>query len=156
MADIDEVVKVWKEYCDSITDWQELVKNVEPKDTYCGPVYEMPNPIPNRPNEDFAVVDMRNVKVASPHYHTNRTSEIYFVIAGEGLAVHGGIEDKIQKGSVVVTPPNTTHYAIPTKDLMIVAINTPPFKPENCIEISETSEEFKFDKDQYERLTKDL
>src|SRR5690242_15789601 len=105
MSNIEEVVKVWKEYVDSIEDWQELVKNVVPRQSVVGPVYEGLDPMPDRPNESFAIVDMRGGNPSRPHYHINDATEIYMVIQGEGMAVSGGKEEKITKGSVVVTPP---------------------------------------------------
>lgn len=151
MSQIDEIVQVWKEYVDTINDWQSLVEGVEPKQTSCGPVYEPQSPLSNR-TEIFAISDMRNVKVATPHYHANDETEIYFVIQGSGLTVVGGEEKHIQKGSVVVTPPNTTHFTIPEKDLVMVVINTPSFNPANNIDIQESDPAVKFDKEQYLHL----
>lgn len=151
MSHIDEIVKVWKEYVDSIEDWQPLVDGVEPKQTSCGPVYEPQSPLTDRP-ETFAISDMRNIEVATPHYHANGETEIYFVIQGSGLTVVGGEEKRIQKGSVVITPPNTTHFTIPEKDLVMVVINSPSFNPANNIDIQETDSALKFDKEQYQRL----
>ena len=153
MSDIDEVVQVWKKYCVSITDWQELTRNVEPRQSVVGPVYEFLNPLPNRPHESFSIVDMRGGKPSNPHYHINDAIEIYIVLQGEGVAVNGGKEEKMQKGTVVVTPPLTTHYAIPKHNLVYAAINTPPFNIKDYEEISETSKKYKFDKKQYEKLT---
>ena len=54
---------------------------IHPKPTGCGPVYELKNPI-ERPNESFAIADMREIQVAEPHYHPE--TEIYFVLEGRG------------------------------------------------------------------------
>ncbi len=151
MADTEEVVRVWKEYVDSIDDWQQLVAGAKPKDTICGPVYETPSPLPER-TETFAIGDMRNVKLAHPHYHKGGETEIYFVLQGSGLTVVGGEEKHIQKGAVVITPPNMTHFTIPEKDLVLMIINTPSFNPANNIEINETDLAVKFDKTQLDRL----
>ncbi len=153
MSNIREVIDAWKPYIAAISDWQKLVQHVEPKLTQCGPVYEIPNPIEGRENESFAISDMRQVKRAAPHYHTNGETEIYFILQGEGLTVDGGKEIPIKQGSIVITPPNTAHFTIPKQDLVLVVINTPPFSPHNCIDISETDEKLGFDKAQYERLT---
>lgn len=148
---MDELVKVWQKYVDSLNDWQSVVSGVTPKQTVCGPVYEPPSPLPGR-TETFAISDMRGVKVAHPHYHKNGETEIYFVIQGSGLTVVGGKEIPIEKGSVVVTPPDTTHFTIPSKDLVIMVINTPSFNAMNIVEPQETDPAVKFDKDQYEKL----
>lgn len=148
---MDEIVEAWKKYIETLSDWQSVVKGVEPKQTQCGPVYEPPSPLPER-TETFAISDMRGVKVAYPHYHTNGETEIYFVVQGSGLTVVGSEETPIKKGSVVVTPPNTTHFTIPDKDLVMVVINSPSFKAANIVEPKETDPAVKFDKAQYERL----
>lgn len=148
---MDEIVEAWKQYLDNLEDWQSVVSGIEPKQTACGPVYEPPSPLKER-TETFAISDMRNVKVAYPHYHKNGESEIYFVIQGSGLTVVGGQEILIKRGSIVVTPPNTTHFTIPKKDLVLVVINSPSFNAANIVEPSETDQAVKFDKAQYERL----
>lgn len=148
---MDELIKVWKQYIDTLSNWQEVVKGIKPKQTQCGPVYEPPSPLSKR-TETFAVSDMRDVTIAQPHYHTNGETEIYFVIQGTGITVVGGKEIPINKGSVVVTPPNTTHFTIPGKDLVMVVINTPNFNAKNIVEPHETDISTKFDKAQYEKL----
>lgn len=150
---MDEIVQAWKKYVDDLDDWESVVKGVEPKQTACGPVYEPPSPLPER-TETFAVSDMRQVKVATPHYHKNGETEIYFIIQGSGLTVVGGEEIQIKKGSVVVTPPNTAHFTIPEEDLVMVVINMPSFNAANIVEPDETDPAVKFDKVQYERLRK--
>lgn len=150
---MNEVLEAWKQYVDNLEDWQSLISGTEPKQTACGPVYEPSSPLPAR-TETFAISDMRNVKVAYPHYHKNGETEIYFVIQGSGLTVVGGEEILIEKGSIIVTPPNTTHFTIPKNDLLMVVINSPSFNAANIAEPIETDQEVKFDKAQYERLIK--
>ncbi len=152
---MDELVGVWKQFADNLKDWRTLIKGVKSKQTACGPVYEPLSPIQDR-SETFAISDMRKVKVAYPHYHKNDETEIYFVIQGSGLTVVGGEEITIKKGSVVVTPPNTTHFTLPEKDLVMVVINTPNFNAANIVEPLNTDPKVKFDKKQYERLVNKL
>ncbi len=150
---MDEIIKAWEEYANNLEDWQSVVKGTDPKQTECGPVYEPPSPLPER-TETFAISDMRGVKIAYPHYHKNGETEIYFVIQGSGLTVVGGEEIRLTKGAVVVTPPNTTHFTIPEKDLVMIVINTPEFNAGNIVEPTETDPSVKFDKAQYEKLTR--
>lgn len=152
---MDEIVQAWKAYTDKLTNWESLIEDVTPKQTHCGPVYEPPSPLPHR-TETFAISDIRGVKVAEPHYHINGETEIYFVLQGSGLTVVGGKEIEVNKGSVVITPPNTAHFTIPKNDLVLVVINTPNFKAENVKDIHESDPNLGFDKGQYDRLTKDL
>lgn len=149
---INEVVNAWVPYLNSVQDWQQLVDSIEPKPTGCGPVYELPNPI-DRPNESFAVADMRGLTTTEPHYHPNGETEIYIVLQGLGLIVIGREERRIEKGSIIVTPPDTTHFTIPTRDLVLAVINTPPFKPENYVVITETNPTLGFDREQFARLS---
>jgi mannose-6-phosphate isomerase-like protein (cupin superfamily) len=149
---MDELIKNWKDYLRTVEDWKTLIKNVEPKQTGCGPVYELENPI-GRPNESFALADMREGKVSVPHYHANGEVEIYFVLEGSGIVVVGGEEVVIEKNSVVVIPSGIGHYAIPQSNLVLAVVNTPPFNPANNIDLTESNQEVKFDKEQCERLT---
>lgn len=148
--EIDELVSVWQAYVATMNDWQEVVKDVTPKQTYCGPIYEPASPL-DRPNESFAISDMRDVAVAKPHYHTGET-EIYFVLSGTGMTVVGGEELQIKEGDVIVTPPETAHFTIPKQNLVMTVINTPPFNPENNIDIDATKLEVGYDHEQYKNL----
>ena len=148
---IEELITAWQKYASTMGDWQKVIEGVTPKQTYCGPVYEPTSPL-DRPNESFAIADMREVKVAEPHYHTGGETETYFVISGSGLTVVGGKELQIQAGDVIVTPPETAHFTIPRENLVMIVINTPPFNPDNNIHADESKPEVKYDHEQYERL----
>jgi mannose-6-phosphate isomerase-like protein (cupin superfamily) len=148
--DIKEVISAWEKYLVTVTDWQSLTKNVDAKPSGCGPIYELPNPI-DRPHEDFAIADMRDLQATEPHYHEE--VEIYFILQGEGLIIVGGKEQKVGKGSVIVMPSNIAHFTIPKKDLVIAVVNTPPFNASHYFPLRESNEAVKFDKDQFDRLT---
>lgn len=152
---MDELIHAWKDYLNGLEDWQTIVKGVAPKQTQCGPIYEPESPLPGR-SETFAISDMRNIKVALPHYHKNGETEIYFVIQGSGLTVVGGEQTQLKKGTVVVTPPNTTHFTIPKSDLVMMVINTPNFNAQNIVEPTESDPAVKFDKQQYDRLVRNI
>lgn len=149
--EIDQIVEAWTSFLNSISNWEDLIKDVVPKKTGCGLVYELKNPI-DRPKEDFAIADMRGLKVAEPHYHPDGVTEIYIILQGTGLVVNGGKEREVEKGSVVVISPNNTHFTIPDRNLVLAAINAPPFRPEDYIPVTETNPEVKFDKVQLEGL----
>jgi mannose-6-phosphate isomerase-like protein (cupin superfamily) len=134
-----------------MNDWQGVVKDTTPKQTYCGPIYEPRSPL-DRPNESFAISDMREVVVAEPHYHTDET-EIYFVLSGTGLTVVGGEELQLKEADVIVTPPETAHFTIPKENLVMIVINTPPFNPENNIGINAAKPEVRYDHEQYMKFT---
>lgn len=151
MNEIEEIIDTWKKYIDTLEDWQDVVKDVRPKKTQCGPVYEPESPL-QKHYGTFAISDMRDVAVAYPHYHMNGETELYFVIQGSGLTVIGGEEIELKKGSVVVTPPNTTHFTFPKDDLVMLVINTPKFNAKNIVEPEISDPEVKFDKDHYDKL----
>jgi len=154
-TEIQDVLDAWQPYIDDLTqaeNWQDVVSGTEPKATGCGPIYEPGNPI-DRPTESFAIADMRSIAFAEPHYHTNGETEIYFVLAGLGRVVVGNKEMPIAKGDVIVTPPDTGHYVIPTKDLVLVVINNPPFSPANSVDLIESNPDVGFDHEQFMRLT---
>ena len=118
MSEIDEIVDVWQEFAANLTDWQPLVADTQPKETQCGPIYEPENPL-GRP-ETFAVSDMRGVKLATPHYHDNNETEMYFVLSGSGTTVVGDEVREISRGSVVIIRSDTAHYTIPKEDLVMI------------------------------------
>ena len=151
MYDVTPIVEIWEKYADKLEDWQKEVGRKQPKMTQCGPVYELESPF-TKDYGSYAISDMRKVDVAYPHYHQGRETEIYFVIQGTGLTVVGGEEIELKKGSVVVTPPNTTHFTIPKDDLVMIVVNTPRFSAKNIGEPKDTDPEVKFDKDQYDML----
>ncbi len=138
----------------AISDWQARVKNVTPKATGCGPVYELGNPL-GRTTESLAIADMRGIAHAQPHYHTGGETEIYIVIAGSGRAVVGSVVSQLQKGSVLVTPPDTAHYALPdpAEGLVLAVVNTPPFKLENNIDITANDPAHHYNHEQFLALT---
>ena len=146
-----ELVAAWQQYAATMGDWRKLVDGVTPKETYCGPVYEPTSPL-NRPNESFAIADMRGVKVAEPHYHAGGEIETYFIISGSGLTVVGGEELQVKAGDVIVTPPETAHFTLPKENLVMVVINTPPFDPDNNIRVDESKPDVKYDHKQFKKL----
>jgi mannose-6-phosphate isomerase-like protein (cupin superfamily) len=153
--EIEALIAAWQQYVATMGDWRKVVEGVTPKQTYCGPVYELASPL-GRPNESFAIADMHAVKVAEPHYHANGETEVYFIISGSGLTVVGGEELQIQAGDVIVTPPETAHFTIPKQDMVLVVINTPPFNPGNNIHLDETKSQVAYDHEQYQKLTANL
>lgn len=150
MVSIEAVVGAWQDYLRNVDRWEDLVEGVTPESSGCGMIYALGNPL-NRPNEDYAIADMRELKITEPHYH--RGHEIYIVLEGSGKVVLGAEERGVEKGSVVVIPVNTAHYTIPGPDLVLAAINTPPFSPDDYLVVTETNPAVRFDAEQFKRLT---
>jgi mannose-6-phosphate isomerase-like protein (cupin superfamily) len=91
-------------------------------------VYELDNPIV-RPNESFAIVDMRNLPFMQPHYHEQ--AEVYFVVQGNGVVVVGGEKLYVQKDTTVVIPSDVVHFVIPGENLVLAVVTTPPHRDES-------------------------
>jgi mannose-6-phosphate isomerase-like protein (cupin superfamily) len=136
MADIQETVAAWEGYLRTIDDWHKLIDGIEPKIGGCGLVYEIPNPI-DRPNESFAIADMRELDVSEPHRHINGEVEIYTVLQGIGKIAVGTDIYELKPGVTIVTPPDTMHITIPTGNLVLAVVNTPPFNADNYIAMTE-------------------
>src|SRR5581483_5152828 len=147
--EVDAAIQAWRPYIDSITDWEKLVEGVEPKATGWGPVYEFDSPLPERGEESSAIADMRDLLVSEPHYHPNGETEVYVILSGLGKVIVGGEEQKVETGSVVVTPPNTTHFTIPESNLVLAVLNLPSFNPANYKPITDTEGTLGFDQDQF-------
>lgn len=134
MTNINEIVYVWQGYLGGVPDWKELVIGVEPKAGGCGLVYELPNPI-DRPDESFAIADMRQLELSDPHKHLNGETEIYFVLQGVGKIAVGSEIKELTQGTVIVTPPDTVHITLPREDLVLAVVNTPPFALDNYVSV---------------------
>lgn len=147
---IEATVAAWKSYF-ATADWQEMVKGIEGQPNGCGLIYEIDNPL-DRPNESVAIADMRKLPVAEPHYHPAPTVEIYFALEGSGRVVVGGKEQRLDAGSFLVIPSDTAHFTIPY-GLVLAVVNTPPFKPESYVTLSDSDPRVGFDKTQFDELS---
>ena len=63
-------------------------------------------------------VDMDGSKA---HYH-KVTTELYYVVEGEGTITLDGVEEPIQKGSIVHIPPGVVHSSKGTMRVLVVGI----------------------------------
>lgn len=149
-SSLESLIAAWQNHLNTIGEWKEAIRGVIPRETGCGLIYELVNPL-GRSQESFAIADMRGLKVAEPHYHHLET-EVYFILQGSGLFVVGGKEQFLEKGSFLVIPPETAHYVLPKEDLILAVINTPPFKVENVVSLSEENRAVGFNRAQFERL----
>jgi mannose-6-phosphate isomerase-like protein (cupin superfamily) len=147
---IEAVVMAWRSYL-ATADWQEMVKGTPGQPNGCGVIYEINNPL-SRAGESIAIADMRKLPVAEPHYHPAPAVEIYFALEGSGKVVVGGKEQRLDAGSFLVIPPDTAHFTIPY-GLVLAVVNTPPFKTESYVTLSESDPRVGFDKTQFEELS---
>lgn len=58
---------------------------------------------------------------ARPHYH-RRSTELYYVLEGEGAVVLDGVEQPVRRGSIVHIPPGVVHGAKGRMRVLVVGI----------------------------------
>jgi mannose-6-phosphate isomerase-like protein (cupin superfamily) len=133
---IQEVVTVWQHFIEH-NDWRTLVKTVVPKVTNNGAIYELPNYL-NRPNESFAIADMRGLSISEPHYHPAPCIEIYVVLQGTATIFLGDKQHLVVTGDVVVIPSGVTHYTVPDDQFIMAIVNTPPYADASYIVVDRT------------------
>ncbi|MCB1203359.1 MAG: cupin domain-containing protein [Verrucomicrobiae bacterium] len=63
-------------------------------------------------------VDMDGARM---HYH-KRSTELYYVLEGEGCVVLDGVEEAVKKGSLVHIPPGVVHGARGRMRVLVVGI----------------------------------
>ena len=58
---------------------------------------------------------------ARPHFH-KRSTELYYVLGGEGLVILDGVEHEVKAGSMVHIPPGVVHAAKGRMRVLVVGI----------------------------------
>ncbi len=58
---------------------------------------------------------------ARPHYH-KRTTELYYVLAGNGRVVLDGEEREVRPGTMIHIPPGVVHGAIGRMRVLVIGI----------------------------------
>ncbi len=75
-------------------------------------------------------------KTTEAHYH-EETTEMYFVLSGEGKIELDGNKEKLEKDTFVMIHPNTVHRIIPSENstLKIIVCSIPAWREEDEIQI---------------------
>lgn len=76
-------------------------------------------------------VDIYGAKL---HYH-KRSTELYYVLEGSGTVVLDGVEQPVQKGSMVHIPPGVVHGAKGRMRVLVVGI--PDIADDDYFEVGE-------------------
>jgi mannose-6-phosphate isomerase-like protein (cupin superfamily) len=76
-------------------------------------------------------VDIDGAKL---HYH-RRSTELYYVLEGSGTVVLDGVEQRVQKGSMVHIPPGVVHGAKGRMRVLVVGI--PDIADDDYFEVGE-------------------
>lgn len=58
---------------------------------------------------------------ARPHFH-KRSTELYYVLGGEGSVILDGVEHEVKPGSMVHIPPGVAHAAKGRMRVLVVGI----------------------------------
>lgn len=58
---------------------------------------------------------------AKPHYH-KRSTELYYVVDGEGSVILDGVEESVRKGSLVHIPPGVVHAARGRMRVLVIGV----------------------------------
>jgi len=146
-----ELIGAWQQFLKDYT-WQQLIQNVNPIASPCGLVYELANPL-NREHESLAIVDMRTIAYAQPHYHPQGVAEFYFMLQGGALVVIGGKEYRACAGDILIIPEEHAHFTIPDAACVMAVVNTPAYKEEYYKPVEQTNEHVGFDYAQFIQLT---
>lgn len=143
-------ITAWQQFLTTF-EWKQYIDNMHGEACGCGDIYELPNLL-CRPDESIAIADMSKLLVSEPHYHPTGCTEIYIVLQGTALVVVGENQQHVAVGDVIVIHENLAHFTIPQGDFVIAVINTPAFRPEDYILLSESNVDVKFDRQQFIEL----
>ncbi|MEC7223904.1 MAG: cupin domain-containing protein, partial [Verrucomicrobiota bacterium] len=58
---------------------------------------------------------------AEPHYH-KKTTELYYVLEGQGTVILDDKEEQVQKGTIIQIPPGVIHGAVGKMKVLVVGI----------------------------------
>ena len=58
---------------------------------------------------------------AKPHFH-KRSTELYYVLEGEGCVILDGREEPVRKGSIVHIPPGVVHAAKGQMRVLVIGV----------------------------------
>jgi mannose-6-phosphate isomerase-like protein (cupin superfamily) len=111
------------------------LNEVEPREGYCGAVYELIKPH-NSETEQLSCVLVEVVPGARsrPHWHTVG-EEIYFVVSGTGVVHLDSQTRAVSSGHVIHIPPGVRHVVEnnASTTLWLFVVNAPPYQAEDVI-----------------------
>lgn len=151
--EVERAVSIWEKFL-SEADLKNLLDNAkEPESTDDGIIYEVETP-PELVG-DFAIVDMRGVKVDTPHSHQDHDNgdeetEIHFALEGSAKMSIGSEEViELQAGDTYIVNPRTSHFVMPELDYVVGVLSLPGYDPEKQIPIDTTDPPTDFNSDLY-------
>lgn len=148
---LPQIIASWQKFMEDFA-WETYIKQVNPKVSGNGLVYELPNFL-EREHESFAIVDMRAITFSEPHYHIHEI-EIYMVLQGSASIIKAGEEFSVTPGSVLVTHPHQAHFTIPDNNFIMAIVNIPSFSTDRYIPLLESDCPVGFNKEQLQAFIK--
>lgn len=73
------------------------------------------------PSSPAAWAHAVDIEGARPHYH-KRSTELYYVLDGEGVVITDGVRHEVKRGSLVHIPPGVVHGAEGRMRVLVVGI----------------------------------
>ena len=102
----------------------------------CGWVKELLEPnFCDISNLNLTLITVDPGKTSEAHYH-RQIEEVYYILSGEGEIRIDSYKEKVRAGHAIYIPNGKTHTIKNTykEPLIILAINAPPYDPEDvCI-----------------------
>ncbi len=150
--EIEKTVSAWKSFL-SETDLRALMDTAkDPEATDDGVIYEVETP--SELSGDFAVVDMKGVKVDTPHLHQDHDNgdeetEVHFAMEGSAMMSVGDGLIELQSGDVYVVSPRTAHFIIPNGNFVDGVLSLPGYDPDKQISIDLQNPPDEFNADLY-------
>jgi len=127
---VEQAVVAWEKYLKGV-DLRDLINSaVESDATEDGLIHVIPTP--DGLTGDFAVVDMSNVKIDTPHLHIDE-HEAHVPLDGYAqMRVGRHTTTLTPGGDSVLIRPRTSHYTVPQNSRYKVGvISLPSFNPDN-------------------------
>ena len=143
-------VAAWQEFL-AEADMQALLDTaVETEQTDDGDIYVVVPPAEKTGLVgDFAIVDMRKVKVDTPHLHTGGEVEVHFPLQGTAEMSLRETVVGLARGDAQIIQPETPHFIIPDADYIVGVLSVPGYNPENQLPIDTANPPEGFNVDLY-------
>lgn len=150
------------EMFDALPRWQKFAYNldlsqldelaIEPvEESPDGAIYvvKTPEDLPG----DFVVVDMSNVDVDTPHFHTDGEIEIHLPLTGYAeMSLGRTAVDFLTPGIIKPVAPMTPHFIIPSSEYVTGILSLPNYNPDRQVEVGLAAPPQDFNADLYSRL----
>ncbi len=128
----------WKKFAAAIDLSKLLVLAINPpEETEDGDIYELETPTDLL--GDFVVVDMKKVRVDTPHSHTNGEVEVHIPLAGSArMSLGDMLVLDLMRDKDVPVAPEKPHFVMPDDQYIAGVLSLPNYNPDNQIPVDLT------------------